>query len=226
MDTMKTETRSLTAAKRRLLELLKRLGPSTAAVLAKQLGLTVVAVRQHLQALEKLGLVAQEKQPPRGRGRPSVHWSLTALAAEIFPDRHAELTVDLIEAAREAFGADGLKRLIEVRAREQTASYARLVPDEAAPLKQRLEALAVQRSAEGYMAEALEQDDGSLLLVEHHCPICEAAKSCTGLCSAELDVFRSTLGQKVRVERVQHLLAGGDRCTYRVASLARGDREN
>ncbi len=211
------KTASLTDAKRRLLELLKRLGPATAGALAKQLGLTVVAVRQHLQALAKLGLVAQEKQPPSGRGRPSVHWSLTALAAEIFPDRHAELTVGLIEAAREAFGADGLKRLIEVRAREQTAEYSRVVPGEEAPLKQRLEALAARRSAEGYMAEAIEQGDGSLLLVEHHCPICEAAKSCTGLCSAELDVFRRTLGQKVRVERVQHLLADSDRCAYRVA---------
>ena len=90
---MTMTTASLTDAKRRLLELLKRLGPTTAAVLAKQLSLTAVAVRQHLQPLEKLGLVAQEKQPPKGRGRPSVAWSLTDLAAEIFPDRHAELTV-------------------------------------------------------------------------------------------------------------------------------------
>ena len=212
---MKTET--LTTAKRRLLELLKRLGPATASVLAKELGLTVVAVRQHLQALEKIGLVVQQKQPPSGRGRPSLLWSLTALAAEIFPDRHAELTVGLIDAAREAFGADGLKKMIEVRAREQTESYSRLVPGEEAPLRQRLETLATQRSAEGYMAEAIEQTDGSLLLVEHHCPICEAARSCTGLCSAELDVFRRTLGAKVRVERVQHLLSDSDRCAYRVA---------
>ncbi len=212
---MKTET--LTDAKRRLLELLKRLGPATAGSLAKQLGLTVVAVRQHLQALEKSGLVAAQKQPPRGRGRPSVLWSLTELSAEIFPDHHAELTVGLIEAAREAFGAEGLKRMIEVRAREQVADYRRRLPAASAPLKQRLEALAERRSAEGYMAEALEQDDGSLLLVEHHCPICEAVKSCTGLCAAELDVFRRSLGQKVRVDRVQHLLSGGDRCAYRVA---------
>ncbi len=210
-------TESLTDAKRRLLELVKRLGPATVAVLARELGLTVVAVRQHLQALEKIGLVAQEKQPPRGRGRPSVLWSLAALAAEVFAGRHAELTVGLIEAAREAFGAEGLKKMIDVRAREQVQAYARLVPGEAAPLRERLEALATQRSAEGYMAEAIEQADGSLLLVEHHCPICEAAKSCTGLCSAELEVFRRTLGQQVRVERVQHLLSDSDRCAYRVA---------
>ncbi len=211
-----TMAANLTDAKRRLLELLKRLGPVTAGVLAKQLELTVVAVRQHLQALEQNGLVTQHKQPPKGRGRPSVHWRLTSLADQVFPDRHAELTVGLIEAAREAFGADGLQKMIHGRAREQTREYRRLVPSEDVPLARRLEALATQRSVEGYMAEALEQDDGSWLLVEHHCPICEAAKSCTGLCSAELDVFRQTLGKKVRVERVQHLLDKGDRCAYRV----------
>ena len=214
---MKTET--LTDAKRRLLELLKRLGPTTAAVLAKELKLTVVAVRQHLQKLEQLGLVSQRRQPPSGRGRPSIRWKLTELAAEIFPDRHAELTVGLIAAAREAFGADGLKKMIDVRTREQLETYSRIVPGEEAPLKRRLDALAARRSAEGYMAEALEQDDGSLLLVEHHCPICEAARSCTGLCSAELDVFRRTLGKGVRVERVQHLLDDSDRCAYRVESV-------
>ena len=211
------KTASLSDAKRRLLELLKRLGPATAGALAKQLGLTVVAVRQHLQALEQGGLVAREKQPPAGRGRPSEHWSLTGLASEVFPDRHAELTVGLLEAAREAFGAEGVQRMIDIRAREQTREYRRLVPGEEAPLARRLEALAAQRSAEGYMAESNEQADGSLLLVEHHCPICEAARSCTGLCSAELDVFRCILGKKVRVERVQHLLADGDRCAYRVS---------
>ena len=213
---MKSE--SLSDAKRRLLDVLKRSGPVTASVLAKQLGLTAVAVRQHLLTLESAGLVDQEKQPPEGRGRPSVLWSLTPSSAEVFPDRHAELTVGLIEAAREAFGADGLQKMIDVRSREQVETYLRLLPGKSAPLKQRVEALAARRSAEGYMAEAIEQDDGSLLMVEHHCPICEAARSCTGLCSAELDVFRRALGEGVRVERVRHLLSDSDRCAYRISS--------
>lgn len=213
---MARTTERLSEAKRRLVELLKRTGPGTAGELAGKLGLTDVAVRQHLQALEANGLVTQEKQPPRGRGRPSVRWSLTSLADDLFPDRHADLTVGLIAAAREAFGADGLKRLIEVRSREQTAAYSRAVPGAKAPLAKRVRALAKQRTAEGYMAEAVAEDDGSLLLIEHHCPICEAARSCTGLCSAELEVFREVLGDGVSVERVEHLLAGGDRCAYRV----------
>ncbi len=57
---------------------------------------------------------------------------------------------------------------------------------------------------------------GGYLLVEHHCPICEAATACSGLCAAELDVFQAALGEGARVERVQHLLSGDERCVYRV----------
>ncbi len=206
----------ITGAKRRLLERLKRGGPSTAVELAGLLGLTDVAVRQHLLALEANGLVRQRRQEPAGRGRPSVEWSLAPLAQEMFPDRHADLTVDLIEAARETFGQKGLDRLIERRAEEQIGAYRNLVASSGASLAGKVKALARQRTAEGYMAEVVAEKRGSYLLVEHHCPICEAARSCTGLCEAELEVFQESLGEGVRVERTQHLLSGGERCVYRI----------
>nr|MBA2325379.1 MarR family transcriptional regulator [Actinomycetota bacterium] len=82
-------------------------------------------------------------------------------------------------------------------------------------LGRRVGALARRRSAEGYMAEAQRDGDG-WMLVEHHCPVCEAAQACTGLCRTELDLFRATLGPDVEVERTQHLLSGDTRCAYRV----------
>lgn len=214
---MKSE--ALSDAKRRLLELLKRLGRTTVGDLARALGLTDVAVRQHLQALEEHGLVEQHPLPPKGRGRPAVEWGLTALSGELFPDRHAELTVELIESVREAFGPDALDRLIKTRSRRQIAAYTALAPHDL-PLAERLTRLAEQRSAEGYMAEAIPEPDGSFLLVEHHCPICEAARTCTGLCRGELEVFRRALGDGARVEREQHLLSDADRCAYRVTPVA------
>jgi predicted ArsR family transcriptional regulator len=206
----------ISGAKRRLLERLKRSGPATAGELAAGLGLTDVAVRQHLLALEQSRLVGQQTKAPEGRGRPAILWSLTALAQEVFPDRHADLTLDLIEAVRESFGEQGLERLVGARARRQAAAYRGMLPKEEAPLKKRLEALASQRSAEGYMAEVTPEGRGSFLLIEHNCPICEAARSCTGLCAAELEVFREALGEGVAVERTQHLIGGGERCVYRI----------
>ena len=210
----------VTAAKRRVLETLKRLGPTPAVALARRLGLTDVAVRQHLGALEGQGLVEQAAAPrgdaPRGRGRPSAVWALADLAQQLFPDRHADLTVNLISATRRALGPKGLEKVVAERGVEQLRGYRKTLPPKSAPLAKRVEALAAQRSAEGYMAEVRREGKGGFLLVEHHCPICDAARTCQGLCASELKVFRRYLGPDVRIERVEHLLSGGERCAYRI----------
>lgn len=206
---------TLSDAKRRVVDHLKHSGPVAAGPIARALGLTVVAVRQHLQSLEALGLVEPRQQAPAGRGRPSIHWSLTQAAATLFPDRHADLTVGLIEAARQAFGPEGLDRLIELRARDQVEEYRQWLPQDL-PLAERVQRLADQRTAEGYMAEVAADESDGLVLIEHHCPICEAARRCVGLCAAELQVFRESLGEDVEVERTRHLLSGSDRCAYRI----------
>lgn len=211
------DSHGLSHAKRTLLDLIKRLGPTEATDLARRLRLTDVAVRQHLADLQKKRLVERLGQPPRGRGRPSARWGLTERAAQLFPDRHADLTVDLISATRKALGEDGLLRIVEVRAKSQARLYRTLLP-RGASLKKRVEALARQRTAEGYMAEVVTEKPGCYLLIEHHCPICDAAKECLGLCSAELDVFRRALGKGVKTERITHLLSNGDRCVYRIQS--------
>ena len=78
-----------------------------------------------------------------------------------------------------------------------------------------MQRIARLRTAEGYLAEAIESGD-EVTLVEHHCPIRDAAESCAGLCSAELDLFQRALGTDVVVAREQHLLDGSQRCSYRV----------
>ncbi|MHC5023128.1 MAG: helix-turn-helix transcriptional regulator [Planctomycetota bacterium] len=211
----------LSEAKRQILTWLKRLGPSTARAVATRLGTTDVAARQHLATLADAGLVASEASAPaptegRGRGRPSMRWSLTEQAHALFPDHHAELTVGLIDAIRETVGEKGLRRIAEVRARDQVTLYRDIVPPPGTSLRRRVEALARQRTAEGYMAEVVTERRGEYVLIEHHCPICDAAKTCSGLCQSELEVFRRTLGADVEVERTRHLLSGDDRCAYRI----------
>lgn len=206
----------LTPAKRRLLEILKRAGSATAANMAAMLDLTGTAVRQHLSSLEAQGLVTQEKQAAAGRGRPSSEWRLSEGAEGLFPDRHGELTVGLIGALREAFGEEGVERVIDTRARQQMSDYRERMPGARASLKSRVEALASLRSDEGYMAEVRTERPGSYLLVEHHCPICEAARSCTGLCRAELEVFQHALGEEAEISRTAHLMSGDTRCVYQI----------
>lgn len=201
-------------SRRQIAELLKRHGPQDAASLAERIGISAMAVRQHLYALVDERLVTFD-ETPRPRGRPAKLWRLTADANRMFPDAHAELTVSLVTSLGEAFGSDGVERLLEVRTRRQIESYREKLPKRAA-LPRMLEALAIIRTDEGYMAEVIPASNSTYLFVENHCSICAAATACMGLCASELTVFRTVLGEGVTVERTEHILAGDRRCAYAI----------
>jgi predicted ArsR family transcriptional regulator len=210
----------LTDAKRRLLDALKRADELGAADLAARFGLSEAAVRQHLSTLEGAGLVVRSVVRGGGRGRPGLRWRLSELAHDLFPDRHADLTVDLIGSIREAVGDEGLQKVIDARTARQLAAYQAVVPAPGrASLRARVQALAAQRSAEGYLAEVVDEGRDGVVLVEHHCPICDAASACQGLCRSELEVFAAVLGPGVSVERERHRLSGDERCAYRIRPI-------
>jgi predicted ArsR family transcriptional regulator len=212
----------LSIGRRRILDHLKLGGPATPAELATELNLTQAAVRQHLDGLAAEGLVSVSDERTGAPGRPAGRWSLTRRAQQLFPDRHGELTAQLVGAIREVGGEEMLNEVIDFRTRAQRRDYERLVSEAGDSLMARAEALARARTAEGYMAEVT-GDDGDLLLIEHHCPICEAAESCAGFCRAELGVFRAVLGEEVSIERTEHLLAGAPRCVYRIRPVVGDD---
>src|SRR3954452_4858716 len=119
---------NLGTTKRAIVDRLKRVGGATVPELADALELTAAGVRQHIDALAANGLVEAHTRPPQGRGRPATEWRLTDLAAELFPDRHDDLTVGLIDALRASLGDDGLQRVIDTRFEQQLADYRRVIP--------------------------------------------------------------------------------------------------
>lgn len=196
-----------------ILDLLKRKGEQPASTLGEALGVTAMAVRLHLYELETEGLVGARSEP-RGRGRPTKLWALTEDAARIFPDAHQGLAVEMIKSVEQVFGAKGLAKIIDQHGNVQRATYGKLLGG-AKNTGDRVNRLAKVRSSEGYMAEA-KKDGRDWLLIENHCPICSAAKACTGLCANELKVFSDVLGPDVTVAREEHIIQGARRCAYRV----------
>ena len=133
-----------------------------------------------------------------------------------------DLTVSLIGGIRSIFGEAGLDRLIDAR-REWAVVVYRSALEACAGLEDRVRTVARLRTEEGYMAEFEAEPDGSFLLIENHCPICAAAKTCQGFCRSELELFRAALGAGTSVMRQEHLLSDGRRCAYRVTSLESTD---
>jgi predicted ArsR family transcriptional regulator len=201
--------------RRAIVKRLKAEGPVDSARLARRMGLTPMAVRQHLYALQREKLVTAEER--KGRlGRPAKYWQLTREADRLFPDAYAELSVALIGALGDTFGEAGVQRVLASRCAAQRTAYRARI-DASAPLGDKLRALAKQRTEEGYMAEVRRDGDG-YLFIENHCPICAAATVCQGFCSTELELFRDVLGPEVAVERGEHIVSGDRRCVYRVSA--------
>ena len=201
-------------AQRRIVDHLKRMGACTTGGLANALDVTTQAVRPPLAELESKGLVSAEQVSTGVRGRPPLGWALTPIAIDLFPDRHSDLTVELLDAMKTALGDDALEQVLLARDRSQLAAVEADMPD-GADIATRVEVLAAARTRQGYMAEVVDEGD-TMLLIEHHCPVYAAARSCQGLCANEIEFFRTVMGPGAEVERTQHLLAGGDRCVYRI----------
>ncbi|MDE0201421.1 MAG: transcriptional regulator [Rhodospirillaceae bacterium] len=205
-------------ARQRILFLLKTQGPMSASTLASHLDISTVAVRQHLRRLHTDRLT-DYRESWSGVGRPARIWALTSRGNGEFPDNHLDLSEALLRGVRKVFGASGLRKLITAYRRETTERYRSFI-EPGSSTEDRLAVLADQRTADGFMAEWHREDGGSHIFIESHCSIAAAARTCNELCTAELFMFQNILGRKVKVERIDHLLSGSDRCCYRITPAA------
>lgn len=206
----------------KILQLLKTKGQQTSQQLADLLSLTMMGARKHLLNLAEQGLVVAGSDHPEaasgsGRGRPQQYWRLTKAGHQYFPDRHADVSLQLIEGVRQLFGAAGLEQLIVQREQQQQLHYLEKLSS-FGDLAAKVQQLAEIRRQEGYLAEAYLLHDslpeGKWVLVEHHCPICAAATLCQNFCRSELQLFRACVDGLATVERTEHLLSDGRRCAY------------
>src|SRR5580765_2439313 len=123
--------------RRAIVKLLKTEGALDSAKLARKLGVTPMAVRQHLYALQQEKMVNAEERPIP-LGRPAKFWKLTREADRLFPDAYAELSVALLDAVGETFGPSGVDRLLQTRLARQKRDYAARI-DRGAPLGKKLQ---------------------------------------------------------------------------------------
>ncbi|MCC8367001.1 transcriptional regulator [Xenorhabdus sp. PB61.4] len=212
---LENSTISVQSVSERLLMLLKTQGAMQAAEAGKLLGTTGEAARQQFVKLAKEGLV-EGRSETRGVGRPIQLWHLTDKGNAKFPDTHADLTVQMITIIREQLGESALDVVIQSREQEISEKYKTALKG-AVALQEKIERLVKIRCQEGYMAQYFIQEDGTILFVENHCPICAAASICQSFCRTELKMFRDIL--QAQVERTEYILNDDRRCAYRITPL-------
>ncbi len=199
-----------------ILQRLKIRGPQSVKILAQQLGITTMGVRQHLRGLEDLGLVKQTQEARQNRGRPVHYWALSGKGHSQFADNHQKLSIDLLDIIDESLGSEQLASLVHRSCQSQRDRYSEVLQAAAPDLGTQLAVLAELRTSEGFMAEIRLLPDG-WLFIENHCPLYSAAKRCSQYCDSELSLFSELLAPNAQITRTDHVLDGSRRCAYKVS---------
>ncbi|MBW3630332.1 MAG: ArsR family transcriptional regulator [Gemmatimonadetes bacterium] len=112
--------RLLTSTRGRIIGLLRR-SSRTVNELARELELTDNAVRSHLAALERDGLIEQHSARPSGVGKPAFVYSLTPQADSLLPKAYAPVLGELLNTLAERMEPDELEELLREVGRRASA---------------------------------------------------------------------------------------------------------
>ncbi|MFH5185545.1 helix-turn-helix transcriptional regulator [Paenibacillus sp. TAB 01] len=192
-----------------ILTMLKTKGPLTVSDMAKQLGITEMAVRRHLNTLERDGLI-ESKLVRQAMGRPTNLYSLTEEADELFPKKYHYLTLDLLGELMDEAGEEKVHRLFERRKDKLIGRYEEQIKGK--PLSERVQSLAEIQNANGYMVDWSATEEGQFVINEHNCPISQVANQYNHACQCELLMFERLLDADVK--RTECLVKGGIKCSY------------
>ncbi|HEY0673592.1 MAG TPA: ArsR family transcriptional regulator [Longimicrobiales bacterium] len=164
MSKQNWQRRLLASTRGRVITLL-RTGPRTVNELADSIGLTDNAVRTHLAALERDGLVEQEGVR-RAFGKPAFVYRLTGDAESLFPKAYASLLGSVLARLRAERGTQGLEEFLRAVGLE-AGTQAR---SNAAAMRERVDAAVQVLSELGGLAQ-VEEEEGAFVIRGFSCPI-------------------------------------------------------
>jgi predicted ArsR family transcriptional regulator len=193
---------------------LKHSGGATVQEIAKELGVTSVAVRKHLAPLEAESLIVADRRTG-SRGRPAVVYRVSDSGKAIFPQGYHQLVVDLLEDLSSTEGDEKLDRLFQNRNERLAHTYRLRLAGK--PFSEAVQELARARDDDGYMV-TVEQVEGGMVLSEHNCPIYEVAQRFPQACQCEHELFERVLNAPVR--RDVTLVEGASACRYHISASA------
>jgi len=182
--------------------------------LASHLAVTRTAIRQHLSALERDGLVLRGDTRPTGR-RPEQLYVLADTGKELFPRQYQLLANLLIGEVAQLLGHEQLVELLRGLGRKVAASMEQHAVAE--------EQIVKHMNAVGYVAEVFFRSGGEPEIVAHNCVFHHLAQAHPEICELDLALIRA-LGQR-DVQHLECMVADGQVCRFQLTSTATTDSD-
>ena len=181
--------------------------------LARELDLTHNAIRAHLVALERDGLVRQHGQR-RGDGKPAFTYRLTAEAESLFPKAYTQILREVLAQLAERHGRSEIESVLRAVGRELATTMA---------------ARATQRTMASRLAVAndvwrdlgglsqVRRDDDHFVLEELSCPFREIVTAYPEACKLALALLQSVVDTPVEYE---HCVRDAEPyCRFQIAAV-------
>jgi predicted ArsR family transcriptional regulator len=175
----------------RIVNLLRQSG-LTANEIAARLGLTHNAIRGHLTALQREGLV-REGGWQRGTSRPAVIYEVVPEAEAIFSKAYIPFVAQLVRVLQERVRQDELDEIMRLVGRRMASERPRLVGD----LSERVEAASALLEDLGALNE-VEKKNGGYVIRGYGCLLAAAIHGRPELCRAIESLLAELLAAPVR----------------------------
>lgn len=203
------------STRERILSILKERGQATVDTLSRELGLTAVTVRHHLDILRGEGLIAapaisRRKTP----GRPQYVYALTEKAGSLFPKRYEHLISLILDEVRAYYPEVEVEQVMQ-RIGERIASQASL--PRKGDFEVRLAATVEFLNSLGYMAHYERHADGDYLLYIANCPYEQVAHRNHEVCGMDMAMLTRLLG--TAPQRNSWTARGDSQCVYVVRAI-------
>ena len=166
-----------------------RLGPATVNALTERLAISANAVRSHLTALERDGIVVLEPLQKQRVGKPAYQYRLTSEALSLTPKAYDTMLGVILSAAREDAGMDVYKAILESAA-DRLAGPA---PRQEANFEARLAETKALLASIGADIE-VERKGNKLRMCGADCPLASMVATHPELCSVLAGVISRRLG--------------------------------
>ena len=183
------QRRILESTRGRVLTLLRR-GSRTVNELAASLGLTDNAVRTHLSALERDGLIEQQGVR-RAFGKPAYEYRLAESAEAFFPKAYATVMTAMMAKLREERGKEGLEEFLRAVGKDAGNAFGN-----EGPMRDKIEAAVKVLGDLGGLADVEEEND-AFVIKGYSCPLSAVVRNNPEACSLAEELVEGIVGAEV-----------------------------
>lgn len=204
---------------RAVLEELKLSGGLPVSELARRVGMSYMAVKQHCEELKKTGFLDRSRVPRTVVGRPEIFYSLSAKADALFPQAGVSFTLDLLEELKLLFGEAAPDKLLFQHFQKQREKWQPLLSKAPSPAE-KVAKLVALRQKEGCALRAVEDPHSGLRIEEFHNPLQRVFERYPRAVAMEQRMIEQLLGTSLIRRELPGGRSGQPRVVFEVAAAA------